>query len=626
MKKLASTALAFALILSVCSCSDKNSLSSLVPNNTDPDPAASAGADPASGDKSDTNSSRDLASMSPEEITASLSLEEKAAQMVLPAVYNVDPDTMAEFDYGSVLSTFGPLEDHEWAELVDDLQKGALDSKTGIPFVYGQDDVHGVNTCLNSVIFPHNIGLGAANDKELMYQVGLITADEAKICHMLWNYAPCVAQSVDPRWGRTYESYGADLNMITELSSAYSKGLIDGGMIVCPKHFFADGNVLYGTGEKDDIEMLIDRGDAQLSDDEINKLLDVYQNLIDRGVQTIMISHSSLNGLKMHENAKYIQYLKNEMGFNGFIVSDWDSVKHTSPSSYKEQVITSVNAGIDMFMEPDTFEEARQIIINGVNDGDITEDRVNDAVNRIIRVKKDAGIFDDPLFENLNTKQSSVGSDEYRAVAEKLVEESLVLLKNSNDTLPIKSGSKVYVTGPAADNAPAQCGGWTLEWNGSSEPDMPGVTTILDGFTNNAEKYGITVTTDKNDADDADVVVLVVGETNYSEWNGDTEDMELCGELGLTGNSKAIKEARELGKPVVACIVAGRQVIIDQQDFDSWDSVVMCYLPGSEGQGVADVLCGDAQFSGKLPSPWYSSVDQIGSDSPWLEIGYGLEY
>lgn len=483
-----------------------------------------------------------------------------------------------------------------------------------------------MNTCLNSVIFPHNIGLGAANDKELMYQVGLITADEAKICHMLWNYAPCVAQSVDPRWGRTYESYGADLDMITELSSAYSKGLIDGGMIVCPKHFFADGNVLYGTGEKDNIEMLIDRGDAQLSDDEINKLLDVYQNLIDRGVQTIMISHSSLNGLKMHENAKYIQYLKNEMGFNGFIVSDWDSVKHTSPSSYKEQVITSVNAGIDMFMEPDTFEEARQIIINGVNDGDISEDRVNDAVNRIIRVKKDAGIFDDPLFENLNTKQSSVGSDEYRAVAEKLVEESLVLLKNSNDTLPIKSGSKVYVTGPAADNAPAQCGGWTLEWNGSSEPDMPGVTTILDGFTNNAEKYGITVTTDKNDADDADVVVLVVGETNYSEWNGDTEDMELCGELGLTGNSKAIKEARDLGKPVVACIVAGRQVIIDQQDFDSWDSVVMCYLPGSEGQGVADVLCGDAQFSGKLPSPWYSSVDQIGSDSPWLEIGYGLEY
>lgn len=566
------------------------------------------------------------ASMSAKEIVASMTIEQKAAQMVQPAVYSVKEYQMEENDYGSILSKYRSVRFDEWQNIVDGFQESAIKSESGIPYIYGQDDVHGVNYCLDSVIFPHNIGLGAANDPELMYKVGQITADEAKLCHMLWNFAPCVAQSVDPRWGRTYESYGSDLEIIKNLSTQYTKGLIDGGVIACPKHFFADGNVAFGTGENSDVQRLIDRGDAVLSDDQIDELLSVYQEQIDAGAQTIMISHSSLIGVKMHENAEYIQKLKNEMGFEGFIVSDWNSVQNTSAKTYKEQVINSVNAGIDMLMEVDDYDQAMQIIIEAQKNGDISSERIDDAVERIIKVKLDSGIFDDPLCENIKTEMDSTGSEEYRAVAETLVEESLVLLKNENDILPIKENTSVYITGPACDNAQSQCGGWTIDWNSSPEKDIEGVTTILEGFTEKADEYGITVITDENEASKADMVLLVVGEQAYAEWNGDTEDLNLCGALGLDENRDAINEAEALGKPIVTCIVAGRNVIIDDELYNSWDSVVMCYLPGSEGQGVADVLCGDSIFSGKLPSPWYSSVEQIGTNDCWLEKGYGLTY
>lgn len=568
----------------------------------------------------------EYASMSPEEIVASLSLTQKAAQMVMPAIYNVSPSQMKGNDYGSILSTVGSIDAASWRRMVDEYQHAALLSDAGIPYLYGQDDVHGVNYCLNAVYFPHAIGQGAANDEELAYQVGRITADEAKLCHMLWNYSPCIAVSVDPRWGRTYESYGSDLVTITKLSTAYTRGLLDGGLVVCAKHFFADGNVGYGTGEKGDTEMLIDRGDARLTDDEINELLKVYQAQIDAGVQTIMISHSSVNGVKMHENKEYIMKLKDEMGFEGFIVSDWESIQHISGSSYREQVITSINAGIDMLMEVGRFDEAKQIIVDAVKSGEISEKRVDDAVTRIIKVKKETGLFEDPFLEKTVIRQQETGSLEYRKIAEKLVEESLVLLKNDSDVLPLKAGTKVYITGPSADDASAQCGGWTIEWNGSSKKDIAGVTTIQEAFERYGAAYGIEIITDKRKAKEADVALLCVGEKAYAEWNGDTADLELCGALGLPDNRKAIEEVKKLGKPTVVCILAGRNVILDPEDFDSWDSVIMCYLPGSEGKGISDVLCGCADFSGKLPSPWYGSVDEIGTDRSFLERGYGLSY
>ena len=301
----------------------------------------------------------------------------------------------------------------------------------------------------------------------------------------------------------------------------------------------------YNTGEKGDTEMLIDRGDARLTDDEINELLKVYQAQIDAGVQTIMISHSSLNGVKMHENKEYIMKLKNEMGFEGFIASDWESIQHISGPSYREQVITSINAGIDMLMEVERFDEAKQIITDAVKGGEISEERVDDAVTRIIRVKKEAGLFEDPFLEKTETKQKETGSTEYRKIAEKLVEESLVLLKNDADVLPLKEGMKVYITGPAADDASVQCGGWTIEWNGSSKKDIAGVTTIQEAFETYADDYGIEVITNRKKAKNADVVLVCVGEQAYAEWNGDTADLELCGALGLPENKKAIETLKQ---------------------------------------------------------------------------------
>lgn len=601
MKKLMALTLAIAMMLPMAACKEK----------------IEAG---------DANRYKNYANMTPEQIVSQMTIEQKAAQMVQPAVYRITNDDMRAKGYGSVLSTPGHTDAKQWRKIVDDLQQAAIESPSGIPFIYGQDDVHGVNYCVNAVYFPHNIGIGAANDEELTYKMGQITADEAKICHMMWNFSPVVAQSVDPRWGRTYESYGSDLEIIKKLSTAYTKGLIDKGLVACAKHFFADGNVVYGTGEKGATPMLIDRGDAKLTQEQINELLKVYQAQIDAGVQTIMISHSSLNGVKMHENKEYIMKLKNEMGFKGFIVSDWGSVENITGETYKEKVIKSVNSGIDMLMEPDRFEETKEIIIEAVKNSEISEERVNDAVTRIIKVKMGAGLFKDPMLTQMKTDQTETGSLEYRKVAEQLVEKSLVLLKNDKNTLPLKQGAKVYITGPAADDGAVQCGGWTLDWNSATTSEIKGVTTIKEAFERYAKDYGIEVITDPKEASKADVVLLCVGEQAYAEWNGDTEDLSLTGKLGLAENKQAMSEAEKLGKPVVTCIIAGRHVIIDEEDYKKWDSVVMCYLPGSEGKGISDVLCGCADFSGKLPSPWYGSLDQIGTDKSFLKKGYGLSY
>jgi len=628
MKKALSVILTSAMLLSFASCNAQPAESSASSSDTSVTETSETSATSETQKKSDELKYKKYASMTPEEIVADLTLEQKAAQMVQPSKYNIPSDILMKTNcYGSLYAEAGAVPMEEWRKYLDGYMEASLKSEAGIPCIVAQDHAHGVGYTINSVYFPHNIGQGAANDEELEYQMGLITAEESKLCHMPWNLYPCVAQSEDPRWGRTYESYGSDLETITRLSTAYTKGLIDGGVIACAKHFFGDGNVEYGSGDTSGGEVrLLDRGNSELTDAEISELLKVYKAQIDAGVQTIMVSFSSLNGKQMHEYGEYIMKLKDEMGFQGLIISDYEGSQRTSPATYEEQIILGVNSGIDLFMEVARYDDAMASIVNGVNSGKITEERLNDAVTRIIRVKKEAGLFDDPLFENIETKYDDVGSPEYRGVAEQLVEKSLVLLKNDKKTLPLKEGTKVYILGPAADDASAQCGGWTIEWVASPSKDIQGVTTIKKAFETYAADYGIEVITDPNEAKNADVVLLCVGEKSYAEWYGDTEDLELCGKCGLDGNREAIDEAAKLGKPVVTCIVAGRQVILDKKDYKDWDSVVMCYLPGSEGKGISDVLCGCSDFSGKLPSPWYGSIDQIGTDKSFLERGYGLSY
>jgi len=569
-----------------------------------------------------------------EAIMARLTIDQKAAQMVQGAVYNVTESSMNTNDYGSILSTIGktPLSAPEWKSLVLKYQKSALKSTAGIPYIYGNDAVHGVNTAKGTVIFPHNIGIGAANDADLSYQMGVAVANEAKLTGMLWSFSPCLAAAQDPRWGRTYESYSSQNDIVAKLGSSFAKGMIDGGVLPCAKHFLGDGNVLYGTGETLDGEKrLIDRGDAQLTDEQIKSLLAVYKTMVDTGVKTVMISHSSLNGTKMHENAKYINALKNELGFDGFVVSDWDSIHNIPGANLKAQTVTAINAGIDMLMEDTDFEQCRKYIVDSVKEGTISIDRVNDAVTRILNVKKEMGILDDPMMEKVKADVDATGSQKYRDLARTLVEESLVLLKNDNKILPIKKGTKIFVTGPAANDVGVQCGGWTLAWIGSTDVDNGGKKwisagkTILDGLKELATTYDLTIITDVNKAKNADMTLLCLGEKTYAEWNGDSADISITGELGLAGNADAIQLAKDLQHPTVACIVAGRNVIMDEY-MNQWDGIVMCYLPGSEGDGVANVLTGKSIFKGTLPMPYYSKVEDIRTDKVLFPVGFGLKY
>ncbi len=579
---------------------------------------------------------RQYAGMSAAEITATLTLEEKAYQMQIPAIYSCGAKQMKKTNYGSILSTMGIVTEtpNAWSAIIKGYQESALQADSPIPFIYGQDSVHGVNYSLNTVIFPHNINIGAANDPELTYRMGLAVADEMKMTKMIWNYAPCVAVATDPRWGRTYESYSSDPEIVKELGAQFMQGQLDGGVVVCAKHYIGDGSVVYGTGEtKDGTNRLIDRGDAILTDAEIDAQLAIYKELIDRGAQSIMISHSALNGVKMHENSHYIEdVLRGELGFEGVVVSDWESIQNIDGAdTLKEQVIIAINAGIDWLMEPMDFEEVCEYIVDAVHEGSISQERIDEAVTRIIQMKMDAGLFEDPYLEHIETKQTEAGSEEYRALARQLVEESQVLLKNDNGILPFKAGTTIFVTGPAANDTGVQCGGWTRQWNGLTDADnsrkkvIEGGTTILEGLQALADEYDLTIITDKAQAADADVTLLCLGEQPYAEWNGDTADLSITGALGLKMNADAIELAQSLDVPTVTLIVAGRNVIIDEYK-DAWDGIVMCGLPGSEGDGIANVLVGKAEFSGKLAMPWYASVEDIAAESSWLEVGYGLTY
>ena len=572
-------------------------------------------------------------SMTPEEICQTLTLEQKAAQMMQPTIYNTNPEEMKDTDYGSILSrrdTFPMPSDTEWKSTVTEYQKYALQNEAPIPYIYGNDSLHGVNFASGCVMFPHNINIGAAHDVALTEEYGKLVGSDIVHTGMILNFSPCVATARDPRWGRTYESYSSDAKIVTELSVAYSKGLMSEGVIVCPKHFFGDGLTAVGTGENPS-QMLLDRGDAQLTEEQIQEQLAIYQALVDEGVQVIMLSHSSLNGTKMHENAKYISILKNDMGFKGIVLSDWDSIMNCSGETYEDNVILGVNAGIDMFMTDTEHEEARRYIIEGVKDGRISEDRINDAVTRIIRVKKEAGLFEDPYLEKL-TPSYDYGSARSHEVARQLAAESFVPLKVS-DNMYIKPGMKVYVAGPAADDVGALCGGWTNWWQGMSDTEISDIglpakhfrsegPSIVEALKAAATEGGFEIITDPAQIDSCDIVLLCVGEIPYAEWYGDTKEPSLTGAHGITGNAEAITLAKNSGKPTVTLIIAGRNVMISKY-IDQWDACIMLYLPGTEGgNAVVDVLTQKVQMTGTLPMPYYSSVDQIGTSECWHDIGW----
>lgn len=566
------------------------------------------------------------------DLLSKMSLEEKAAQMVQGERGAVDASDLKTYPLGSVLSGGGSVPGagtvEEWRQMMVDYQDAALSHDLKIPMLYGIDAVHGHSNVNGSVVFPHNIGLGAANSPELMKEMGKIVADEMKLTNIIWNFSPCVAMAEDPRWGRTYESYSTNPEIVTSLGHAYFEGLNEAGVVATAKHFVADGGVKFGTGIDGN---LIDRGDAQLSEAQLRKShLKPYIELVKNGVPVVMASFSSFNGQPMHTH-KYLltDVLKTELGFKGFIVSDWEAVNLIKAGkNYNDQIQMAINAGVDMIMAPNDWLNAVNAIVKNVKDGEISEPRLNDAVSRILRVKFEAGLFEDPYLQKTNLKVDTLGSAEYRKVASELVSKSLVLLKNKGNILPFKKGQKILVIGEGANNIGIQSGGWTMSWQGA--PDVNGQkitsgTTILEGLQNEGQDSQVQFITDKRQVSEADAILLVVSEKPYAEMKGDTGDLSIVGALGSEGNQAEIDFARKQDKPVVTLIVAGREVMISEFEA-KWDSIVMCFLPGSEGQGIAPVLLGELPFSGRLPMPWYKTVEDINRPQPDLLYEEGFKY
>ena len=558
-----------------------------------------------------------------------MDLADKVGQMTQAERSVVSPEAVAEYRLGSVLSGGGsapePNTVEAWADLVDGLQQGALSTPLGIPILYGIDAVHGNNTLAGATVFPHNIGLGATRDPDLVEAIGRATAVEVAATGVAWTFAPCLCVGRDDRWGRSYESFGEDPAIVGAMTSIVtgfqteSLGSDPTSILATAKHYVGDGGTTGGT----------DQGDTELNEADLRAIhLAPYLAAIDRGVGSVMVSFSSWNGDKLHGDAYLISdVLKGELGFDGFVVSDWAGVDQLdgAEGASRRDVVQAVNAGVDMVMVPYEYESFIATLTSAVTDGDVPMERIDDAVRRILTAKVDLGLFEAPMTDR--SLAGEVGSPDHRALARQAVAASLVVLKNSG-ALPIAAGARVLVTGSNADDVGNQSGGWTITWQGASGDIVPG-TTILEGLQEALGDDGVTYAPDAGSAEitqgDYDVAVAVVGETPYAEFEGDRPDgVRLSpADLALLGRLDAS------GLPTVVVFVSGRPMDVTAV-LDGTEALVAAWLPGSEGAGVADVLTGAVQPTGTLPVSWPRSTDQPVDDgdgsAPLFGLGAGLTY
>lgn len=575
-----------------------------------------------------------------------MTLEEKIGQMTLIEKNSIDPDAVTEYHIGAVLSGGGGYPDGNntvegWTSMVHDYQDAALATRLAIPMIYGVDAVHGHSNVYGAVVFPHNIGLGATRNAELVEQIGRVTALEMIATGIYWNYAPILAVPRDIRWGRTYEGYSEDTDIVTELSAAMLRGLqgddlaADDTVLGTPKHFVADGGTAFGTSPQSG--GLLDRGDARIDEATLREIhLAPYYAAIENGARSIMISYSSWLGERMHGHNYLIQdVLLDEMGFEGFIVSDWSGVDDVAPNYY-DAVVGAINAGIDMNMVPYDYVEFITTMTQAVENGDIPMARIDEAVANILRVKFEIGLFERPY--GIEDYQAYFGSDEHRELAREAVSQSLVLLKNDNNALPLVADATqtVFLAGPGADNIGIQAGGWTIEWQGVGVGGLPGTTfrdaleqTFGENTTLRYSPRGRFTNEDGTPAR-AEIGIFVAGEQPYAEWFGDSASLSL-----LNRDRDLIATMREQVDTLIIVLFSGRPLVIDDE-LNQADAFVAAWLPGSEGLGIADVLFGERDFAGKLPFTWLRSVDQLpydftalptdGCDAPLFPFGYGLSY
>lgn len=571
-----------------------------------------------------------------EKILSQMTLEEKIGQMTqVDSSYLKDYEDITKYFIGSVLSGGNSYPNNsesmtkakDWADYIDNLQSYALKTRLKIPLIYGIDAVHGNQKVYGATIFPHNVGIGAANDVELSEKIAEITAKECKAIGAYWTFAPCVAVSRDERWGRAYESFSEDPNLVSILGAAQVRGFQKGGIVSCAKHYLGDGGTAFGTGMKG----LVDQGDTLVKDEkELRRLyLTPYLFAISNNVKTIMASFSSVNGVKMHAN-KYLltDVLKKELKFKGFVVSDWKAIEQL-PGTYEDQVRDSINAGIDMVMVPDNYVLFINTLKKLVETKQVKIERINDAVRRILTVKMEMGLFEKPLADR--NLIDSVGSEEHRKVAREAVRKSIVMLKNEN-ALPLSKNLKeIVVVGPKADDIGSQCGGWTISWQGKRGNFIPG-TTILEAIKKSVDKktkitydvQGNKISKETKKLPDA--VIIVVGESPYAEFMGDrtipTIDFSDASIIEKLNNVKTKK---------ILVLITGRPLVI--ADFkDMADAILVAWLPGTEGEGITDIIFGDYKPTGKLPFSWPESDEQLPINigdkeyKPLFPFGFGLTY
>ncbi len=564
-----------------------------------------------------------------------MTLDEKIGQMTQADLKAVkDKADVARYALGSILSGGdsdpGDISAQGWARTHDELQSWALKSRLKIPIIYGIDAVHGHNNVDGAVVFPHNVGLGATRDAGLVEKAGRITALELAGTGIRWAFAPCLAVARDERWGRTYESFGENPELAEVLGAAAIRGLQGPSLaaatsaLACAKHYMGDGGTTGG----------VDQGNTECDEATLRKIhLPGYITAIKAGIGSVMASYSSWNGKKMHGNHHLLtELLKKELGFRGFIVSDWAAIDQLS-SDYKAAIEISINAGIDMVMIPNgpgqknSYVDFITLLKELVNEGKVPQSRIDDAARRILLVKARMHLADHPFSDPALT--SAVGSAEHREAARECVRKSLVLLKNDKHALPLsKQVKRLVVAGPAADDLGIQCGGWTIAWQGKTGQVTRGGTTILAAIRQTVgPDTAISQSIDGSGASGADAVLVVIGERPYAEMRGDRK------ELSLPANDLAVlQKAREAGVPVVTIVLSGRPVLLGPV-LESSDAVIAAWLPGTEGQGVADVLFGDFKPAGKLPHTWPRSMDQVpcnagddNSKEPLFPYGFGLTY
>lgn len=579
-------------------------------------------------------------------ILSKMTLEEKIGQMTQAEQDALkDINDIQKYFLGSLLSggNSDPKEGNSlsaWTEMYDRYQSHALKTRLAIPILYGVDAVHGHNNVLGAVILPHNIGLGCTRNLKLVERAARITAEEVRATGINWVFAPCVTVPRDERWGRTYEGFGETPELPKTLGAAAVRGFQGDDLsnplsvLACAKHFAGDGGTTHGTGvRKDrnsDARWPMDQGDTRLSEQELKDIhMQGYVTAIKAGVGSIMPSYNSWNGVKCSGSKRLLtEILKQEMGFEGFLISDYNALDQL-PGNRKSQIELSINAGMDMVMVPQRYREFFGDLRDLVKEGRVPTSRIDDAVRRILRVKFALGLMDKTRNHLADrTLQKSFGSDEHRQVARQCVRESMVVLKNDKNTLPMrKSLARIHVSGKSADDIGNQCGGWTVSWQGQSGNVTTGGTTILKAIQNTvSQKTKVTSSKDGTGAEGADIGIVVIGETPYAEMQGDREDLSLSKE-----DITAIENMKKAGIRVVAVLVSGRPMILDEV-LSKCDAFVAAWLPGTEGQGVADVLFGDYAPTGKLSFSWPRSMAQIPINlgdpnyDPLFKYGFGLTY